>query len=103
MSFSNKRSVAVSVEKLLSNDGYGTPTYDTAVDIQCRVQTVEELVDDQHGEEVRSSTILYFYDPDEINYDDKVTPPGGKTRKVVKVRESPSFQGRTILKKVWLK
>ena len=103
MSSSNKRLVAVSVERFSSNDGYGGTTYEDAIEINCHVQTVEELIKDQHGDEVRSSTVLYFYDPDVINYDDRVTPPGGKTRQVVKLRESPSIRGRKILKKVWLR
>lgn len=104
MSFSNIRTKEISVErKLSSGDGYSEPTFDTATTVQCRVQMVEERVTDQHGDEVRTSTILYFYDTGAIQIGDKATTPDGLTRIVAKVRQSESITGGIVLSKAWLK
>ena len=103
MSFSNQRTEAVQVEKPGSKNFSGDVTYSAPVAVQCRVQRVEEMVTDQHGDEVRSTTVLYLYDDSLITYEDKITMSDSVTRLVLKVRKSPSLAGRKTLVKIWLK
>ncbi len=103
MSFSNRYTTSVFVEKFVSNDGYGKASYEPPVDRKINFQLVDEVVTDEHGDEVRSNTVLYFYDPTWVSYEDRVTLPNGQSRIVVKVRQSPSIMGRELLVKVWLK
>lgn len=103
MSYSNRYTEPILVESKVGSDGFSNPIYDTPVERQVNVQRVEELVTDEHGDEVRSYSIIYFYDPTWITYDDRVTLSDGIERLVLKVRQSPSVAGRETLIKVWLK
>lgn len=103
MSYSNRFTQSVHVQKPTGNDGYGKNSYSPAVERRVNVQLVDELVTDEHGEEVRSDSIIFFYDPTWIEYNDKVTLPDGKERIVAKIRKSPSLAGRETLYKAWMK
>jgi len=103
MSFANLRTQPVSVESRSGRNFSGDKTYAPPVVVQCHIQYVDELVTDQHGNEVRSSTIVYLYDVDAITYEDRLTTPDGSTRLAVKIRKSVSMAGRKTLVKVWLK
>ncbi len=67
----------VTVEPLVSRDGYGTPTYGAAVTYQCRVSGAQKQVVDVAGVERTSKARIYIMSNPAIEPTDRLTMPAG--------------------------
>ncbi len=67
----------VTVEPLVSRDGYGTPTYGAAVSYQCRVSGNEIQVADVSGVVRATKATIYIMGNPTINPADRLTMPAG--------------------------
>jgi hypothetical protein len=67
----------VTLEPLVSRDGYGTPVYGAAVAYPCRVQAALHQVVDAQGTQRTSTAMIYLAGTPDIEPTDRITLPSG--------------------------
>jgi len=85
---------------LLSRDGYGAPTYDTAVSYSGRLVREHRMVRDAAGEQVVSTAQFWFIGTPAVDPQDKVTLSDGTTPKIISVGR-PQDEGGEAFTKVY--
>lgn len=69
----------VTIEPFVSRDGFGAPTYGTAVTFQARVQGKNRMIRTRDNVEAVSTVQVYIASTPVVSPDDRVTLPSGFT------------------------